>query len=109
MQGTARDFTKAKDFKSFTKKGMDHHIGTFFFSGLGGVMQEHAAKNDLLAGIQSMSGRTLTRTGLSMVGYSIEYFSLSRVKGNYEKFDHKDWENKSRAYGLKLIVNILKP
>lgn len=109
MQGTARDFTQAKDFKSFAKKGMDHHIGTFFFSGLGGVMQEHAAKNDLLAGIQSDSGLTLTRTGLSMIGYGIEYFSLSRVKGNYQKFDHKEWENKSRAYGLKLIVNILKP
>jgi hypothetical protein len=45
VQSTARDFAQAKDWESYTKKDMAHHFGTFFISGLGGVLQGHAGEN----------------------------------------------------------------
>jgi len=108
-QGSARDFASAKDWESYAKKDLGHHVGTFFFSGLGGALQGHAGDNGLVNEIDSNFGMKAARVGLSAVGYGIEYIGMSRVKGNYQTMYHKGWESKARIYGFKSIMTLLIP
>jgi len=108
-QGSARDFASAKDWESYAKNDLGHHAGTFFFSGLGGVLQGHAGDNGLVNKITNPFASKATRLGLNAVGYGMEYVGMSHVKGNYQAMYHKGWEGKARIYSFKSIMYVLIP
>jgi len=108
-QGSARDFASAKDWESYAKKDLGHHAGTFFFSGLGGVLQGHAGDNGIESRIRNKFANDAASLGMSAIGYGIEYIGMSRVKANYQGMYHKNWEEKARIYSLKSILIVLTP
>jgi hypothetical protein len=108
-EGTARDFEQAKDWESYKKKDMGHHFGTFFISGLGGLLQKHAGDNKILKKAYGNIGYRAARFGFNMMGYGLEYLGMSYVKGNYQSLYTKGWERKAEIYGFKSIMYILIP
>jgi len=108
-QGSARDFASAKNWESYAKKDLGHHAGTFFFSGLGGVLQGHARDNGIENLISNKYANRAALLGMSAIGYGIEYIGMSLVKANYQGMYHKNWEEKARIYSLKSILIVLTP
>jgi hypothetical protein len=103
-QGVAADFAYDPSRKFF-KKGLDQHFGTFFFSGLGGIMQAGAMDNPWVRGSRSEFGAFAKGLGLRTAAYGIEYAGISYVKGNYQGFYTKGWQTKASVSGYKAIMN----
>jgi len=99
-QGLVADFAYDKDRKFF-KKGIDQHFGTFYFAGLGGVMQAGAMSADFNL---KRGGLVATNFILSAAGYTVEYLGASYVKGNYQGFYTNGWQAKASVYGYKALM-----
>jgi len=105
VQALAADFAyTSKD--SYTKKGLEHHFGTFFMGGTGGLLQAHAMNNPLVRGgeLGQAKGVFAKRAGLSLLGYGIEYVGTSHTKANYQGMYTKGWETKAGLSTFKSLM-----
>lgn len=104
LQASATDFAHTAR-ASYAKKDLGHHFGTFFFGGLGGVIQEHTIKGNSWAGSKYAALGYAKKFGFSMAGYSMEWLGSSHVKNGHQGIYTKDWRKKLGIYGFKSLFN----
>lgn len=99
IQGLAADFAYDRK-REFIKKNFGQHVGTFFFSGAGGLIQSHVAMTKSL--FDNPAANFGQYAIMSSAGYGLEMLGLFYAKGNYQKLSFSG--TKATLFGVKALM-----